>query len=105
MAGQTSVPGIAGLLVRDGYWLPALFYLVLSLTGAVLAVALGDTLGQRVIATRRRSAPTSRKTRMLTETLGMPARNKPGGTAHLDIQDDLLLPDKTEEGRPERRSS
>lgn len=94
----------ADLLVRDGRWLPALLYLFLSLIGAVLAVALGDALGQRVIATRRRLAPASRKTRALTETLRVPARNEAGSGEHLDIQDDLLLPDRTEEGRPGRRN-
>ena len=87
------------LLVRDGHWLPALLYLVLSLMGAVLAVALGDALGQRVIATRRRSVPASRKTRALTETLGMSASDMADSGEHLDIQDDLLLPDRREEGR------
>jgi hypothetical protein len=79
----------ADLLVRDGYWLPALLYLFLSLMGAFLVVALGDALGQRVIATGRRFALTSRKTRTLTETLGMPVGNEAGGRDHLDIQDDL----------------
>lgn len=92
------------LLIRDGHWLPALLYLFLSLIGAVLAVVLGDALGQRLIATRRRLAPTLRKTRTLTETLGMPARNEARSGEHLDIQDDLLLPDRTEEGSPGRRN-
>jgi fluoride exporter len=95
----------ADLLVRDGHWLPALLYLLLSMLGAVLAVALGEALGHWILATRRRSAPPSRKTRTLTETLAMPARDAAGVSDHLDVQDDLLLPHKTKEGRRGRGGS
>ena len=93
----------ADLLLRGNQWLPGLLYLLISLIGAVLAVALGDVLGQWIIAKRRRSAPNSRKTRTLTETLGGPVRNEARGRDHLDIQDDLLLPDRADERRSEQR--
>ena len=41
------------LLFVGGKWLPALLYLFLSLIGGVLAVFLGDWLGQRVVGWRR----------------------------------------------------
>lgn len=59
----------ADLLLRNGQWFPTLLYLFLSLLGAVVAVSLGDALGQWIINRRRRSAPKSRKTRQLTGTL------------------------------------
>ena len=94
----------ADLLLRDGQWLPGLLYLFISLIGAILAVALGDALGEWIITQRRRSASNPRKTRTLTGTLGEPARDEAGGRSHLDMQDDLLLPDKAEEHRPGQRT-
>lgn len=94
----------ADLLLREDQWLPGLLYLFISVMGAVLAVALGDVLGQWIIARRRRSAPHLRKTRTLTGTLRVPARDEAGGRSHLDMQDDLLLPDTSEERKPGQRT-
>jgi CrcB protein len=68
------------LLWSKGQWGSAALYLVLSLGGGLCAVLLGDWLGQRMIARFRRT------------TSGLlPTR----GGEHVDIQDDLLLPDQT----------
>lgn len=42
------------LLFSAGHWLPALLYLFLSLSGGMLAVLVGDWLGQRVVGWGRR---------------------------------------------------
>ena len=63
----------ADLLLRSDQWLPALLYLFLSLLGAIVAVTLGDALGQWLIIKMRRPAPKSRKTRELPETSKTPA--------------------------------
>ncbi len=58
------------LLVSGGKMLAALAYLLLSMVGGVVAVLLGDALGQWCIARARRSVPPKpRTTRRLTETL------------------------------------
>jgi fluoride exporter len=45
------------LLFAAGNWLPALLYLFLSLIGGVLAVLVGDWLGQQVVGWGRRKLP------------------------------------------------
>lgn len=45
------------LLFAAGNWLPALLYLFLSLIGGVLAVLVGDWLGQQVVGWGRRKPP------------------------------------------------
>jgi CrcB protein len=58
------------LLDSSGKYLGALTYLLLSMAGGVVAVLLGDALGQWCIARARRSVPAKpRTTRRLTETL------------------------------------
>jgi fluoride exporter len=59
----------AMLLFSGGKWLPALLYLFLSLTCGMLAVLLGDWLGQHCLKARRRSLLGSKTTRKLTGTL------------------------------------
>lgn len=56
------------LLLRNSHIFPALLYLFLSLVGAVLAVTLGDALGQQFVTAMRRSAPKPEKTHQLTGT-------------------------------------
>lgn len=73
----------ADLLLGNGHWLPGLLYPFMSMLGAVLAVSLGDWLGHRLIASMRGSAPQSRKTRTLTETLVTPTSDKARGGDHL----------------------
>ncbi len=67
------------LLFTNGRWLLALLYLVLSITGGIIAVLAGDVSGQWSI---RRI-----KNRMKPRTIEGIKEN------HLDVQDDLLLPD------------
>ena len=45
------------LLFASGNWFPAQLYMLLSMTGGVLAVLVGDRLGQRVISRRTRRSP------------------------------------------------
>ncbi len=74
------------LLLHGTQWMPALLYLVLSMAGGVLAVMLGDWLGQWCIRRTRRPTPGVKATRYLTGVL--PGRH-PDGT--IDLQDELLL--------------
>lgn len=67
------------LLFANGRWLLALLYLVLSITGGVIAVLLGDIAAQWSV----RRLKNRTKQRTIEDT------NKD----HLDVQDDLLLPD------------
>lgn len=63
---------------------PGLLYLFLSIGGGLLAVLAGEQLGLRCIARfQRKMLPTRIST-------------------HLDIEDDLLLPDEEEESETER---
>ena len=89
------------LLFNGGNWLPALLYLFLSLIGGVLAVLLGDWLGQQCLKARRRAVTQEKTTRRLTESLS--AQQGSITSEHIDIDDDLLLPDLTNE--QERRRS
>jgi len=67
------------LLFANGRWLLALLYLVLSIMGGIIAVLAGDTLGQWSIRQFKNRAKL-RVTENMKED-------------HLDVQDDLLLPD------------
>ena len=67
------------LLLQQGAWLPALLYVLLSLPGGMGMVLLGDWLGQRLVAHLRQRPGRSKV-----------AREQP----QIDIQDDLLLPDR-----------
>lgn len=71
------------LLLSRGAWAGAVLYLVLSIAGGLLAVVIGDWLGQLIIARFKR---TTGKLAALKIPL---SEEKP-----LDIQDDLLLPDR-----------
>jgi len=67
------------LLFANGRWPLALLYLFLSIVGGIVAVLAGDVLGQWCIRQMKK-------------------RTKPGMIRaakedHLDVQDDLLLPD------------
>ena len=67
------------LLFANGRWLLALLYLVLSIAGGIIAVLLGDISGRWSIRqTKNRTKP--RATEGTKED-------------HLDVQDDVLLPD------------
>jgi CrcB protein len=72
------------LLLNKGQLLPALLYLVLSLSGGLCAVLLGDWLGQRVLG---RFLPG--KTSLVL------AQHAP--FQHVDSQDEILLPEQANE--------
>ncbi len=57
------------LLFNSGQWLPALLYLVLSLSGGIGAVILGDWLGNLLVKSGRQRRQQAKVTRRLTETL------------------------------------
>lgn len=80
------------LLFSKGQILPALLYLVLSLLGGLGAVLLGDWLGQRLIRSLRRSGG---KTSLVLEPRA--------ASHHLDIQDEILLPDQPDELESRKR--
>src|SRR5947199_5585932 len=90
------------LLFGGNRWLPAMLYLILSIFGGVLAVQLGDWLGQWCISRARRSTPHAKSTRTLTGMLsGLPV-HRTTNENHLDIQDDFLLPDVRDEHESRR---
>ena len=78
------------LLLNKDQLLPALLYLVVSLLGGLCAVLLGDWLGQRVLG---RFAPG--KTALALEQRALPQ--------HIDIQDEILLPDQPDEIQTRKR--
>jgi protein CrcB len=79
------------LLFSKGDWQFALMYVIVSILGGVLVVMLGDILGQTCIRLARRTKPQPL-------SLSPSSSQKPGNKDHIDIQDDLLLPDLTSEG-------
>jgi CrcB protein len=93
------------LLLSSGQWLPALLYLALSLTGGVLAILLGDWLGLWLISKTRRMAKRSMMTRTLTQQLSAHPQGKRDRTDHLDVQDDLLLSQRSDGQETRQRRS
>jgi fluoride exporter len=71
------------LLLSKGAWAGAVLYLVLSIAGGLLAVVIGDWLGQMIIVRFKRT------TGKLAALKIPPFKDK-----SLDIQDDILLPDQ-----------
>ena len=67
------------LLFANGRWLLALLYLFLSVGGGIVAVLAGDVIGNSCIKLV--------KNRMRPQTIEIRKED------HLDVQDDLLLPD------------
>jgi CrcB protein len=74
------------LLFSKGAWLPALFYLLVSICGGLAAVLAGDWLGQFVV---RRFRQETRKTPRLVEPSEL--------VGQLGRQDSLTLPGTTDE--------
>lgn len=68
------------LLFANGRWLLALLYIIISVIGGIVAVFLGDGLGAWCISRFRRA--------------GKRPATKLEQDEHLDMQDDLLLPDE-----------
>ncbi|GAC1656496.1 MAG: hypothetical protein NVS4B7_00480 [Ktedonobacteraceae bacterium] len=73
------------LLFTKGHALAAILYLLLSMVGGIMAVLLGDWLGQACVRKVKRS-------RLLPFAL-----DETTPAAHVDVQDDLLLPDHVDE--------
>ncbi len=67
------------LLFANGRWPLALLYLVLSLVGGIVAVLAGDVVGNWCIKLVKK--------RVRSQTVETTPKD------HLDVQDDLLLPD------------
>ena len=74
------------LLLEKGAVLPALLYLILSLVGGIVMVIVGDWLGQRCITLGR---PLPKK----AVTSSVPSKQPTVEGEHLDVDDDLLIPD------------
>jgi CrcB protein len=78
------------LLFSDRQWLLALFYLMASLLGGLLAILLGDVLGQWIVhRVRRASEQTDRNIGRLPSFSSAPDS--------LAVQDDLVLADTEQE--------
>jgi fluoride exporter len=93
------------LLFGSSHGLSALLYLILSIVGGILAIILGDWLGQWCLSKLRRPVPSSNVTRRLT---GMLTGSLVQGTSshqHLDIQDDLLLPEMQDQSETRQKHS
>jgi fluoride exporter len=80
------------LLIANGSWLAALLYLLLSGIGGIVAVLLGDLLGQWWISKLRRPA-LPKTTRKLPGLLTPSPLDAAVRQEHLDVQDDVLLPE------------
>jgi len=70
-----------------------------------VAVWLGDWLGQWLISKTRRTARRSMTTRTLALTLAAHPPEETGSSDHLDVQDDLLLPERRDEQETRHRRS
>lgn len=76
------------LLLTKGNILAAFVYLVVSFVGGFFVVLLGDWLGQHLIRGAKRRYPQASE-RLLREQVPPAMATKD----HLDVEDDLLLPD------------
>lgn len=86
------------LLSTRHEWLLAVLYLVASIIGGVLAVWLGDWLGQFGLHTRRHFVQQAKATeRKRTSSLPELFPDGAANNTHVDIQDDVLLPDHIHE--------
>lgn len=95
---------LGGVLLADKQqWLLAALYLVASITGGVLAVWLGDWLGQYGLHIRRRFIQQAKAaSRKRTHSLPALAPDGAANETHVDIQDDVLLPDYNHEAEMRR---
>ncbi len=83
------------LQFEKGHWLPGLLYMVLSITGGILAVLAGDLLGQ--VCVKRIRPGSNLAARGILNILPADVSEQNG---HVDIQDDVLLPDVGETEPP-----
>ncbi len=91
------------VLASKQQWLLAILYLLASIIGGLLAIWLGDLIGQRALRTKRRFVQQVKATAR-TRTQGLPEISSDGATsgAHVDIQNDILLPDQSHEAEMRR---
>jgi CrcB protein len=75
-------------LISSGAWLSALGYVLASGLGGIVAVLIGDQLGQWCVSKVKRSSR-AKTTRKLTGHLPSSSLD---GSEPMDVQDDLLLP-------------
>lgn len=85
------------LLSTKHQWLLALVYLVASFLGGMVAVWLGDLLGQIGLRAQRRAVQWCVNARKHTHTLPALLPDNAADEEHVDIQDDVLLPDRVDE--------
>lgn len=79
------------LLFAGGNWLPALLYLFLSLPGGVLAVLVGDWLGQWVVGrTRRNPLRAAIEEQEVSEFAETDPLLEVSGKSHVDLKDDVI---------------
>ncbi len=81
------------LLVAGHEWLPAFLYLILSLLGGMGAVVVGDLVGQRIIRLAQRSVVPVMVAQATGQGLPTDGTMSP---EHVDVDDDLLVPDVEE---------
>jgi fluoride exporter len=90
------------LLAANDNPLTALIYLVLSITGGVLAVLLGDAFAQWCVKRAARPVSSaSSATGKLAETRTAFPFDGRKGDSHVDIPNELLLPNARDEHEPE----
>ena len=86
------------LLLAGGRWLSALLYILASGFGGIIAVFVGDLLGQRCIVLVQH--PSSEKAIQKPEGRLAPASlDETVMHDHFDIQDDLLLEERAQQTR------
>lgn len=78
-----------------GHWFPGILYLFLSIAGGILAVLLGELLGQ-VCVKRVRSRYTLASKETHPDRLANAGLQNGQSTTDIDIQDDVLQPDFNE---------
>ncbi len=91
------------LLLQSARWLPALFYLLLSLPGAVLAVMLGDWLAQRWVTRARRPAQGALPSYQQGEALPRTRSAGAGNVRRTEVPDHLVIRGRQEQGEARRK--
>ncbi len=85
-------------LFTGSKWLPALLYLILSLTGGIGAVILGDWLGNQIVKRARYSRQQAKVTRRLPMTLTAQQATEQGMSSNPhDETEHALLTDREDE--------
>lgn len=79
------------LLIAGHQWGPAALYIGISLVGGMLAVVIGDLLGQTLIRAGRPANRPGKAERVNTSGEDLLPADAPASPEHLDIADDLLI--------------